>query len=109
MENTTIANVKVWKNTTKTETRIYVRAMDGREGCYYLTGNRFQTAKSCDGNLTEADWQEARKISVYDNKWHTVYESELHGTIFGKKVEYSNKPTRCPDCGGYDCGSNCNI
>ena len=104
--DTVIANVRVWKD--KAEARIYVRTTDKREGCLYLTGNRWHPRGSLDGNLTEDDWKEARRIAVYDGKWHTVYESDLHGTIWGKPVETTKRPVRCPDCGGYDCGPNCN-
>lgn len=100
---TNIAQVKVWRSEDRKDVRIYVRALDGRQGCLYNTGNRWHPAKSIEGNLTEADWAEARRLAVYDGKWHTVYESELHG----KPVQYRNDG-RCPDCGGYDCGTNCN-
>src|SRR5690554_4729931 len=108
MADTIIANVKIWKNDRKTETRIYVRTTDGREGCYYLTGNHWHKKGSYEGQLTEAEWKEARRIAVWDGKWHTVFESQLHGTIFGKPINVSNRSTRCPDCGSYTCGPNCN-
>lgn len=105
---TIIANIKVWSDTMKKEYRVYVRTTDKREGCYYITGNRYHPAKSIDGQLTEEEWQEVRRLSVYDGKWHTVYESELHGTIWGKPLQTSNRRERCPDCGGYTCGGgNC--
>lgn len=93
-----IKDVKVWhgRHTKKgQEARIYVHTTDGREGCLYLTGNLPWNAKgSKTGNLTEAEWQRARDIAVWDKKWHTVYENEMP------------TQTNCPDCGG-DCGANC--
>lgn len=104
--STKIKDIRIWRNPTKTETRIYVHTTDGREGCKYITGNPWHAKGSIDGNLTAEDWAEAKSIAVWENSsgkrvWHTVYESEIHG--------YSNaRPQRCPDCGGYDCGPNCN-
>ncbi len=85
---TTVANVKRWSSDNK-EIRIYVRMVNGAEGCKYITGNRYHAPKSVDGNMTEDAWKEAKKVGVWDQKWHTVYESELHGTIFGKPVNTS--------------------
>jgi hypothetical protein len=89
--NTNIANIKVWSS--KGEYRIYVRMLDGREGCYYLTGNRYNQPRSYDGNLTKEEWAEVRKLAVVDGKWTNRYESELHGTIFGKAISSAPKPT----------------
>lgn len=94
---TNIANIKVWWNDSKTEKRVYVRTVDGRNGCYYVTGNRWNPKKTTDGKLTDAEWKEARELSVVDGKWTTVYESVLHGTIFGVKVNNGNPFSREED------------
>ena len=104
-----IKQVKVWSNPTRTEYRIYVHTTDGRQGCKYLTGNAWNVKNSIDGKLTTEEWAEAKTIAVWENSngkrtWHTVYEHEIHGY---KNVDTS-RPVRCPDCGGYDCGPNCN-
>jgi hypothetical protein len=91
-----IKDVKVWKNSNKTETRIYVHTIDGREGCKYITGNPWHAAKSIDGNLTDEEWTAAKALAVWDKCWHPVYQND------------NPRPARCPDCGGYDCGPNCN-
>lgn len=103
---TNIKDVRVWySRDERKEYRIYVHTLDGREGCLYKTGNRWNPKGSVDGKLTDAEWQEARQLSLYDGKWHTLYENEIHGTRNGQPIKYM--PTPCPDCGGYDCGSNC--
>lgn len=76
-----IKDIKVWKNATKTDTRIYVHTDDNREGCLYRTGNRWHQANSIDGNLTEAEWDEARAIAVWDGVWHTIYENEMPARV----------------------------
>jgi len=80
---TTIKDVRVWhgrknRKSNKGEARIYVHTVDNREGCLYLTGNPWNAKGSITGDLTEAEWQEARAISIWDGKWHTVYENEIH-------------------------------
>ena len=106
--DTKIAQVKVWFSTDKKECRIYVRHIDGREGCKFLTGNLWNAKGSYTGALTAEEWQDAKSIAVVDGKWTTRYESELHGTRNCKPLPQNNRPTRCPDCGSYDCGPNCN-
>lgn len=108
-------DVKVWSDTMKREWRIYVHTLDGREGCHYITGNRYHPAKSYDGQLTEVEWQQARALAVQDGKWHTMYftpapwEKKNEQTKSNGPTRYSNRRERCPDCGGYDCGGgNCN-
>lgn len=78
-----VKSVKVWKNPARTETRIYVKMSDGREGCWYRTGNAWNAKDSKDGNMTAEDWAEARRVSVWDNAWHTVYENEMAGRNCG--------------------------
>jgi hypothetical protein len=71
--------VKIWKNPAKTETRVYVHAGDGREGCKYLTGNHFHPRGEVEGELTPQEWTEARRIAVWDGHWHTVYQNQVAG------------------------------
>lgn len=71
-----VQSVKIWKNPTKTESRIYAKMDDGREGCLYITGNALKKKGSITGDLSADDWQEVRRVSIADNKWHTRYESE---------------------------------
>jgi hypothetical protein len=70
-----IKDVRVWKNPTKTECRIYVHTADGREGCKYITGNPWNPKGSIDGDLTSEEWKAARKVAVWDGAWHTVSEN----------------------------------
>lgn len=76
-----IKDVKVWKNAGRTETRVYVHADDGREGCLYLTANKWHAQNEREGNLTEAEWDTARALSnkahSKGNGWHTIYENEM--------------------------------
>lgn len=67
-----IKDVRVWKNPAKTECRIYVHTVDGREGCKYITGNPWHPRGSIDGDLTSEEWKAARKVAVWDGAWHTV-------------------------------------
>ncbi len=73
----TIKDVKVWKNEEKTEVRIYIHTTDGREGCKYLTGNRWHKKGSLEGDLTAEEYAEAKRIAVWDRTWHTVYENQV--------------------------------
>lgn len=84
----TIKQIKVWYNRTirdkaKREYRVYVSTRDGREGCLYLTGSRWNAKGSRDGNLTAEEWAEARRISFAfsrsGNSWCTVWENEMPG------------------------------
>lgn len=69
----TIKSVKVWRNPTKTECRIYVHTFDGREGCKYMTTTHWHKRGEIDGNLTAEEWQEAKELSIQDGKWNTIY------------------------------------
>ena len=112
MSDTIIHDIKVWKQAPgrPAETRVYVHTTDGREGCLYATGNAWHPKGSKEGDLSPEDWKEAVRISKQYNStgWTTVTEEMLHGTRNGKPIATSNHRTRCPDCGGYDCGANCN-
>jgi hypothetical protein len=108
--NTIINDIKVWKRDG--ETRVYVHTTDNREGCLYCTGNPWHAKGSKDGNLTPEEWKEAVKItneySSTGHHWTNVPEELLHGTRNSKPIVTNNRRTRCPDCGSYDCGANCN-
>jgi hypothetical protein len=75
-----IKDVRVWRNKTKTECRVYVHTTDGREGCKYLTGNHFQARGTMDGKLTAEDWQEAKALALVDGRWTTVDNSGPRNT-----------------------------
>ncbi len=62
--------VKVWRNPTKTETRIYVQMSDGREGCRYITGNPWHPRGEIEGDLTAGEWKAARRAAFWDGAWH---------------------------------------
>jgi hypothetical protein len=96
-----IKDVKVWKNASKTETRIYVHTTDEREGVIYRTGNAWHAKNSVEGNLTDDEWNAAKELAYYDNAWHTIYNDAKKTFTNG-----SFKSNRCPDCGG-NCGANC--
>lgn len=93
-------DIKVWNDATGKECRIYVHTLDGREGCRYITGNRYHAPKTTEGQLTDEEWQEARGLAYHDNAWHTMYFTPA-------PWENNNRRERCPDCGSYTCGSNC--
>lgn len=85
----TIKQIKVWydrsiRDKSKREYRVYATAADGREGCLYLSGNRWHAKGTRDGDLTEEEWAEARRISFAFSRsgknWSTVWENEMPGT-----------------------------
>jgi len=106
-----IKDVRLWYDTTlrhknRREYRVYVHMDDGREGCRYLTGNRWHAPKSVEGDLTKEEWKMARAQAYYDDCWHTVYNDRKPNSV----TSTNNNPLprrRCPDCGGYGCGANC--
>lgn len=119
-----VKDVKVWTGSaflnaegkTITDTRIYVHMDDGREGCLYLTGNRYEKANTKTGDLTAEEWKEARALSIWDNKWHTVYAKGERVSSYTGQTRSDNYQRRCPDCGeiegprsgcgGGNCGAN---
>lgn len=68
-----IKSIKYWLNDKKTESRLYVTTSDGRRGCRYLTGNKFQPKGTKEGNLTEAEWATAKELSWVGGAWHSWY------------------------------------
>ena len=89
----TIKQIKVWYNRTirdkaKREYRVYVSTRDGREGCLYLTGNRWNAKGSREGDLTAEEWAEAQRISFAfsssGKSWSTVWENEMPGAPVSK-------------------------
>lgn len=108
-------DIKVWCDATKKDHRVYVHTIDGREGCRYITGNQYHAPKSVDGQLTDEEWKEARRLAYYNDRWNTTYftpapwENKSEVAKSNGPTRYSNRRERCPDCGGYDCGGgNCN-
>lgn len=98
-----LKDIKVWHDANRKECRIYVHTLDGREGCRYITGNRYHAPKSVDGQLTDEEWKEARRLAYDGTSWQTMYFTPAPWEKNNSRRE------RCPDCGGYDCGGgNCN-
>ena len=62
-----IRDVRVWWNVEETERRIYVHVWDGREGCKYMTGNRWAAKGSTDVKLTAEEWQAAWTLAQHTN------------------------------------------
>lgn len=88
--NSHISSIKVWKSPDKKECRVYVHTTDGREGCLYIRGNRWNPSGSIDGKLTDDEWQQARQISLRDGSWYTAYESEI--ALRTRELELSVEP-----------------
>ncbi len=63
----TIEKIKVWKNDSKTEIRIYVTFSEGEQGCYYFTGNKWNEKKSFTG-MTEEEKKEAFLLSSKESE-----------------------------------------
>ncbi len=72
-----ITRVKRYVDSKTGEIRIYIETSDGREGCFYASGNRFQARNTREGTATKADWAEARRIA-YDEttKRYTNYYAD---------------------------------
>lgn len=103
-----IKDVRVWNGRPdkngKKEIRVYIHTTDDREACIYRTGNQWHKKGEVDSKLTDEELQAARDLAYYDNCWHTVYQkAEPVKAFSGGQFRM-----KCPDCGGYDCGANCN-
>lgn len=108
-----IKSVKVWNNQRYEikDCRVYVHTEDGREGCKYLTGNKWHQAGEIEGDLTTEDWNEVRALGLRDNKWHSWYpreEQTVQKTVnTPRKTNYSGNPAYCSErnpCGScFDC------
>ena len=73
----TVKNVKVWiKNGEK---RVYVDMSDGRTGCKYITGNKWQTAGTKDGSMIQAEWKAAWDMANFNGKWINVWDGVPEG------------------------------
>jgi predicted HNH restriction endonuclease len=74
-----ITDLRVWKSATN-EYRVYVTYNDKTEGCYYLTGNRYQ-AKGMLLNMSLEEKKQALEISEKkhgENKWGSVRYWEIN-------------------------------
>ncbi len=108
-----IKDINVWndrnRNRNDKEWRVYVKTDDGREGCLYLTGNRWHEKGSREGNLTDEEWEAAKAISFprssTGENWHTVREWEMVKPITKSAQEIINDMPRnrraqnCSLCG----------
>ena len=72
-----IKSVRIWRNAERTETRIYIHTTDNREGCKYLSGNPWHPKGELEGQLTKAEYAEARALAIWDGKWHSVSEPQV--------------------------------
>lgn len=70
---------KKWNNSVffDEEYRIYVDMSDGRSGCLYITGNPHHPKGEIAGKLSAAEWEIAKKLSIWDGKWHTLRRGEI--------------------------------
>lgn len=95
-----IKSVKVWNKGN--ETRVYVKNDKGFESVQYITGNNWNKpgARKAQGKwgLEDDEWQEAESLAIVDGQWTNYPPTPANRSGWGK----------CPDCGGYDCGPNCN-
>jgi len=95
-ETTTIKTIKAWQDNMKREWRVYATTSDGREGCWYLTGNSFNKASTNTGNLTAEEWTQVNNIRKETGTWN-----------YSSTPRYTKNYNKCPDCGSYTCGPNC--
>lgn len=106
-----INDVKVWHTSRypkeTREYRVYVHMADGREGCLYITGNKYNAKMSTDGKLTDAEWAMAREMASDGKVWKTTYATTktYANTYRSGNYGYARRQ-RCPDCGGW-CEHEC--
>lgn len=89
-----IQSVKVLRN--KSSVTVYIN----------LDNGRFETWSMRDGIKKFTGSQElldqARAVAFADGKWHD-YKAPRQ-----EHKSLDSRRTRCPDCGQFDCGPNCN-
>lgn len=85
----------------KYEFTVYVNFENGTFGTH--TKN-IETGKWFDSGLNADELKEAKKVGIVDGKWLKSWKAPRQASV----VSASNHAVRCPDCGHYDCGSNCN-
>lgn len=94
-----ITQVKVWRDTTKKEVRIYVDFAGSKQsGCLYITGNHWHQANSLE-NMTADELKAAKKIAVKDGRWTTVWASDLEAT----QKPATTKAAPAPKTNKYEC------
>lgn len=74
-----IKDVKIWRKGS--EARIYIHTMDGREACYYKTGNTWHEKESWESQLTDDEIKRAKNLAIYDKQWHNIPEWEMAARI----------------------------
>lgn len=98
-----LKSIKRWVDRKTREVRVYVSTVDGREGCKYITGNRFQAKGTVTGKLTKEDWKAAEAVAYWQDtdgkkRWHTWYPDD--GRTDGPFPI-------CPECGQRHGGTRC--
>jgi len=76
----TITDIRTWNSDKTGEFRVYVTFEDKSEGCYYLTGNKYQP-KGTLLNMSVEEKKEVLKISQKkhgENKWGSVRFWEIN-------------------------------
>jgi len=92
-----ITSIRTLSN--KYELTVYVDFNNGTYGTH--TKNK-ETGKWFDGGLKAEELTEAKKLALVNGKW-TNWKAGRNA-----QKNTSTRAVRCPDCGYYDCGSNCN-
>lgn len=74
-----ITQIKVWKDQSTKEYRVYVsfsNTVAGDAGCYYLTGNKWH-AKGTFENMSKEELRAAKAIGIVDGAWKTIWANEM--------------------------------
>jgi len=74
-----ITQIKVWKDSCKKECRVYVSFAGteaAKDGCYYLTGNKWHPAKTIE-NMSKEELKAAKALALIDGTWRTVWANEM--------------------------------
>jgi hypothetical protein len=101
--DTQIKDIVKWINRdNKTDRRLYVHMLDGREGCIYLRSTYWHKAGTIEGNSTKAEWKEVQSLALDVEKktWHSVSEKELHP--FDSKTHQVSERHYCGSRGWQD-------
>ena len=81
----TVKNIKVWTKKTTSERRVYVTMSDGRQGCKYITGNKWNEKNSKTGDVTQEEWKAAWTLSELNGRWTNVWDGVPEAPRFFKQ------------------------